>query len=334
MTMSMPSPGERLVQLPGSELRVPPMAVGTMGFGTSVPLEAAHRVLDRAHALGARVWDTANNYAFWAPGGKGGESETCIGAWLSSRGSAARDEVVLASKIGAQPASPGGGLQDALGLSAPAVVDQVQASLRRLGVEALDVVYAHVDDTSVDLAESVGALQGLVQRGLTKAIAGSNLSAPRLQAALDAAGDGPQYAALQNRFSYLQPTPGGDLAPHVLLDEDLQQVCTDRDVLMFGYSPLLEGAYTRMDRDLHPAYGNRSDHAAALQVLQQVSQAVGLDAGQGVLAWMTQRPVPVLPVVGVSRVEHIEQAWQAVHTPLDTEAIVALEGARTAASRQ
>ncbi|MBC8091889.1 MAG: aldo/keto reductase [Pseudonocardia sp.] len=334
MSTSTASPTERLVQIPGSELRVPPMAVGTMGFGTTVPLETAHRLLDRAYALGARFWDTANNYAFWAPGGQGGESEACLGAWLVSRGSAAREEVVLASKVGAQPASPGGGLDDALGLSAPAVVAQVEASLRRLRVDALDMVYAHVDDTAVDLAETVGALQGLVQRGLTKTIAGSNLSALRLQAALEVAGDGPRYAALQDRFSYLLPRPGGDLDPHVLLDEDLQQVCVDRDVLMLGYSPLLEGAYTRADRDLHPAYGTRSDHAAALQVLQRTSQDAGLDAGQGVLAWMTQRPAPVLPVVGVSRVEHVEQAWQAVHTPLAADAVAALEQARMTAPPQ
>ena len=310
------------------------MALGTMGFGTSVPVRVSHLLLDRAHALGARFWDTANNYAFWAPGGAGGESESCLGAWLASRGSAAREDLVLASKVGAQPASPGGGLEDALGLSAAAVVEQVEASLRRLGVETLDVVYAHVDDTAVDLAETVGALQGLVQRGLVRVIAGSNLSAPRLRQALDAAGDGLGYAALQNRFSYLLPLPGGDLAPHVLLDEDLQQVCTERDVLMLGYSPLLEGAYTRPDRDLHPAYGTRSQHAVALAVLQQVSRVAGLDAGQTVLAWMGQRLVPVLPVVGVSRVEHVEQAWQAVHTPLGTDAVAALEQARTTASRQ
>ena len=150
------------MQFPGSGVRVPPMALGTMGFGTSVSVEVAHQLLDRAYGLGARFWDTANNYAFWAPGGTGGESEACLGAWLASRGSAARDEVVLASKVGAQPASPDAGLEDVLGLSAAAVVAQVEGSLNRLGVETLDVLYAHVDDTAVDLEDTVGALQGLV----------------------------------------------------------------------------------------------------------------------------------------------------------------------------
>jgi hypothetical protein len=108
MTKSMLSSGERLVQVPRSGLLVPPMALGTMGFGTSVPVDVAHQLLDRALDVGARFWDTANNYAFWAPGGTGGESETCLGAFLASRGPAVRDGVVLASKVGAQPASPGG----------------------------------------------------------------------------------------------------------------------------------------------------------------------------------------------------------------------------------
>ena len=91
-----------------ADLDVPPLALGTMYFGTTVPRADALACLDEAFELGARFWDTANNYAFWA-GGTGDESESTIGAWLAARGPSAREAVVLATKIGARPRRPGSG---------------------------------------------------------------------------------------------------------------------------------------------------------------------------------------------------------------------------------
>ncbi len=317
------------ITIPGTEIELPPMAVGTMYFGTRVPPDVAHLVLDHARDIGATFFDTANNYAFWEPDGTGDESELCLGDWLARRGPAARREVVLATKVGARPAVPGGGLDDALGLGAAAVAEQVEGSLRRLGVDHVDVVYAHVDDTAVDPAETVGALGQLVDRGLARAVGGSNLTDPRLRTLLDAAGDGPGYAALQNRFSYLTPLPGGDLSPHVPLDDDVEATCVRRGVRMLGYSPLMEGAYTRADRELHAAFGTRQARVHALDVLDDAATAAGLDAGQTVLSWMVHRPAPVLPVVGVSTPDQLASAWRAVHTHLPATTVERLEVARS-----
>ena len=305
---------------------VPPLVLGTMYFGTRIPADRAHDLLDHAADLGATFLDTANNYAFWEPGGTGDESEACLGAWFATRGT--RDRVVLATKVGARPSRPGGDLADALGLSAPAVRTQVEDSLRRLRIDHADVVYAHFDDRSVDLAETVGALQDLVSRGLTRAIACSNMTAPRLSAALNAAGAGPGYAAVQNRFTYLTPRPGADLAPHVPLDDEVFAVARNGGVLPVAYAALLEGAYTRRDRALHPGYGDRTSNSTALTVLDAVAARSGLDAGQVVLAWMTQRSSAVLPIVGVSSVDQLEAAWKAVHTSLPPGAVRELDDAR------
>lgn len=305
-------------------LDVPPMALGTMYFGTQVPREAAMSCLDVAHEVGARFWDTANNYAFWA-GGIGDESEATIGAWLRSRGPSARGEVTIATKIGARPATPGAGLEDVLGLSRAAIRPQVLDSLRRLGTDRVDVLYAHVDDRAVPLAETLGALGELVDEGLVGEIAASNLAPERVRET--AATPAPvRYTALQQRFSYLVPRPGADLGPHVLLDDDTEEACAAAELTMTGYAPLLSGAYTRTDRPLPDGYVD----GGALAPLREVADTHGLDAGQAVLAWMTQRARPVLPVVGVSRPEQVRSAWSAVHTDLTDEEATRLDTARHA----
>lgn len=304
-----------------------PMALGTMYFGTTVPRDTAVACLDRAHELGATFWDTANNYAFWA-GGTGDESETVLGSWFAARGSASRDAVVVATKIGARPAPAGGGAPTGVGLSAPAVREQTLHSLRRLQTDRIDVLYAHVDDREVPFAETLGALSELVDEGLVRELAASNLEPRRLREAVAvgrAVGRG--YQALQQRFTYLVPDPTTDLSPHVLLDDEVERTCTAEGLMMLGYSPLLSGAYTRPDRELPEGY-TTSVTRGALATLAEVASEADLDEGQTVLAWMAQRDVPVLPVVGVSSPGQVESAWNAVTTALAPDALVLLDEAR------
>lgn len=304
-----------------------PMALGTMYFGTSVPADRSAACLDRAYEVGARFWDTANNYAFWV-GGTGDESETVLGQWFTTRGAAARDAVVVATKIGGRPRPGGIDVSDGLGLSAPAVRAQTLDSLRRLRTDRIDVLYAHIDDRAVPLSETLGALSELVEEGLVREIAASNLTPPRLHEAISIGRWIPhRYRALQQRFTYLVPADDADLSPHVLLDDQLEQYCVETGLGMLGYSPLLSGAYTRPDRTLPKGYDTpATEHA--LEVLDEVAEDAGLDAGQAVLAWMAQRQQPVLPVVGVSTPQQVESAWQAVRTPLGFDAVATLDGAR------
>lgn len=306
---------------------VPSMAVGTMYFGSTVPGDLAHRVLDAARDRGATFWDTANNYAFWTPGGTGDESEECLGAWLAARGPSARDEVVLATKVGARPWPGGNDVTQGLGLSAPAVREQVLGSLRRLGTDHIDVLYAHIDDQAIPIEETLGAFADLQQEGLIRMIAASNLTADRLQEAV-AARPGAGHRALQQRFTYLAPDPMADVSPHVLLDEQVESVCVKAEITMLGYSPLLSGAYTRTDRPLPEGYQTTATDDA-LTVLHDAANQAGLDAGQTVLAWMAQRERPVLPVVGVSTPEQLHSAVDAVTTTLPRDTLTRLNAARS-----
>ena len=304
-----------------------PLSVGTMYFGTTVPPDTAHQVLNTAVEAGARFVDTANNYAFWVEGGTGSDSENCLGQWLKTKPARVRDELTIATKVGARPAvTTAGKVTEFFGLSPQAIRAQVTGSLTRLGVERIDVLYAHIDDTTTPLEDTLGAMEELVAEGLVGAIAGSNLTADRLPGTLDAAGRA-RYAGLQQRFTYLRPNPGADLSPHVLLDEDVEQFCREHGMTMLGYSPLLSGAYTRPDRPIPGGYRGQTA-ARALAALTDVADAHGLDAGQVVLAWMAQREAPVYPVVGVSTPEQLEAAVEAVTTTLPAQTINALETTR------
>lgn len=306
---------------------VPSMAVGTMYFGSTVPGHVADRVLDVARDRGATFWDTANNYAFWTPDGTGDESEECLGAWLAARGSSARDEVVLATKVGARPRPSGNDVTQGLGLSALAVREQLLGVLRRLGTDYVDVLYAHIDDQAVPMEETLGAFAELQREGLIRMIAASNLSAERLQVAVGTS-PGAGYRALQQRFTYLAPDPSANVSPHVLLDEEVEQVCAEAEMAMLGYSPLLSGSYTRTDRPLPDGY-QTPDTDGALTALYDAAKQAGLDAGQAVLAWMGQRDRPVLPVVGVSTPEQLHGAVDAVTTTLPYNTLTRLDAARS-----
>lgn len=133
---------------------------------------------------------------------------------------------MLTTKIGARRTTPDAGFDKICGLGRPAVLDQVADSLRRLRTSHVDLLYAHIDDQNVPLAETVGALQEVVERGWARAIAASNLTAARLVAALNAAAEAPRYEALQNRFTLLSPDPTADLGPQVLLDDEVQAACS------------------------------------------------------------------------------------------------------------
>lgn len=297
-----------------------------MHFGTAVTTQASVDCLDAAYEVGARFWDTSNNYAFWA-GGDGDESETIIGNWFAAHGMAARDRITLATKVGARPLPGYADLDHVAGLSAAAVRQQVTGSLRRLRTDHIDLLYAHIDDRTVPLAETLGVFSDLVTEGVVREVAASNLTAQRLSEAIAVDSRHP-YQALQQRFTYLPADSHVDTAPQVVLDAETERIARTAGVCLVGYSPLLSGAYTRAERPLPQEYRGTAAQDQ-LRLLEDRAATVGLDTGQLVLAWMSQRRIPVIPIVGVSRVEQVRAAWEATATPLPPGMINELEDART-----
>lgn len=305
----------------------PSFIVGALRWGTHVPSDDVLSLLDAAVDLGATTIDTANNYAFWVDGSLGNHSENAIGQWIATRGAAQRDRIAIATKVGARPVRPGAGFDEIEGLRGSAIRRQLIGSLERLRTDYVDVLYAHIDDADVALEETVHALQGLVQEGLVRRIAGSNLTADRLRSALDAAGDGPRYAMVQNRFTYLKPRDGSVGFPQALLDDGVLETAASRDVLPVGYSPLLSGAYGDPARRLPPSYRTeRADTAIAL--LDKTSGELGMSPQELVLAWMVGRRQRVTPAVGVSSIPQLEAAIRATATQLPFAITDALDSAR------
>jgi aryl-alcohol dehydrogenase-like predicted oxidoreductase len=291
------------------------MCLGCMFFGTRVPEGRAVAILDRFVERGGRFLDTADNYAAWLADATGDESELLLGRWLAARGH--RDRLMIATKVGARPAE--GGARE--GLSGAAVEAALEGSLRRLGLDHVDVLYAHIDDRDVEQAETMAALGAAIAAGRTRTIGASNIRAWRLALANElAARQGqPAFTCVQQRHTYLQPAPGSDFGVQVVADEELLDYLAAADMSLLPYSPLLSGAYTRDDVEL-PAEYRTADNMRRLAALRDVARDTGATPNQVVLCWLRQSaPVTVVPVIAASSVEQLDENLDAFDLMLDEE---------------
>lgn len=298
--------------------RVSALCLGTLPFGTRIDEAAAFAVLDRFHEAGGTFIDTANTYAFWEPGATGAESELVIGRWLRSRG--VRDEMVLATKVGALPEPPGSAWPEyAEGLSAPVLRRQVEESLRNLGTDRIDLYYAHIDDRATPVAETMGAFGDLVAAGKIGRAGCSNFAAWRVEESRGAAvaAGVPDYAAVQQRYTYLRPRPGAEFGVNPHASEELLDYLGTRPELTFvAYTTQLTGAYTDPRKEIPEQYRHEGSRRR-LAVLAEVAKETGLTANQVVLAWAMGGGVPVLPVIGASSAGQLEESLGAVGVRLD-----------------
>ncbi|MFJ8945099.1 aldo/keto reductase [Streptomyces sp. NPDC102395] len=290
----------------------PQVVLGTMDFGTRVTPERAFAVLD-SFVAGGGVWlDTANCYSFWAdPSGVGGASERVIGAWLRAR-PGVRESVRIATKVRQNPLTPHSWPQSAEGLSARAVHAGVEGSLERLGVDHVDLLWAHAEDRDVPLEETVGAFGELVAKGVALRVGAANHAAWRVERARSLARqrEVEPWTALQLRHSLVRPrplTPLAEAGHRMLADEDLDYARSE-GLAVWSYSSLMWGSYERADKPLPETY----DHPGTTRVLAVLGDVAGeLSAtrNQVVLAWLMRQGID--PIVGASRPEQIEQALAA-----------------------
>lgn len=299
-------------------IEVSGLCLGALPFGTYVDEKTSFAILDRFVEAGGSFIDTADNYCFWEEGRTGHESETVLGHWMESRGT--REQVQLATKAGAQPTVPGTGLETAEGLSGPVLKDALAGSLRRLGTERVELFYTHIEDRSVPLAETVGALDDLVRAGAARTLGVSNHPTWRIERAraLAAAEGRTPYTCIQQRYSYLQPRFDHPLPEtgHVhTTGELLDYVRSEPDLTLITYSALLAGAYTRPDKPLPAAY----DHPgtpARLAALREVADETGATVHQVVIAWLTGGTPGLLPVVGFSSLAQLNEILEGMDLTL------------------
>jgi aryl-alcohol dehydrogenase-like predicted oxidoreductase len=293
-------------------------ALGTIPFGTTLGRQDTFDLLDRFVDAGGTMIDTANNYPFWYDGCTGDESECVIGDWLAARRS--RDRVMLGTKVGARPRKPGDKtLDDIEGLSTNVIRAAIRSSLNRLRTDRVDIYWAHIDDRTVPLAETVGAFDELVRSGLAVTVGASNLVTWRMEAARAAAlaaGQAP-YTAMQLRHTYIRPRPGARGSSRVqeyVTDDTLDYLSEHRDVTLWAYSTLLSGAFTRADRPIEQHYWHPGTEAR-LAVLAEVAAEQGVSPNQVVLAWLMADGIT--PIVGVSTSAQLDDAIAASRLHLD-----------------
>ncbi|MFJ4716719.1 aldo/keto reductase [Streptomyces sp. NPDC088785] len=318
---------------PARRREVSVLSLGAMLMGTLTDEKTSFAILDRYVEAGGTFIDTSDNYAFWVHGTVGGESETLLGNWRRSRGIG--DEVVIATKLGAAPLAPGTGFVDnPEGLSAAAVRAAVEGSRARLGVERLDLLYAHIPDPKVELAETVRAFGALVEEGSVGLLGVSNHWAWQVERARAIArAEGlAGYEVLQYQHSYLRHRT--DLATELSPDgvsatadgNLLSMVRAERDLTLVAYSPLLAGAYVREDKPLGPGHDHGSREARRT-ALREVAASSGATVNQVVLAWLLGAGVPAVPLVGASSVAQLDESLAAVDLELTTDERARLDAA-------
>jgi aryl-alcohol dehydrogenase-like predicted oxidoreductase len=309
------------------------LALGAMLFGSYTDEETSFAVLDRYVEAGGNFIDTSDNYAFWADGGQGGQSEELLGRWRRSRGIGG--EIVIATKLGARPLAPGTGYVDnPEGLSAKVIREAAERSRERLGVEKIDLLYAHIEDRRVPLAETVEGFAALVAEGTVGLLGASNHAVWRVERAraLAAAAGLPCYQVLQYQHSLLRPRSDvpSDLFPDGSLGhagpELLSYLRAEPDLTLVAYSPLLAGAYTREDKPL-PADYDHPGTPARLKVLREVAREADATVNQVVLAWQIGADLPVIPLAGASSVAQLEENLAAVDLELTGEQRARLDAA-------
>ena len=304
-----------------SDLEVAPLAFGGNVFGWTADERRSFELLDAFVAAGFNLIDTADVYSVWVDGHSGGESEAVIGRWIARRGRS--DDVVIATKVGMEMGS------GAKGLSRAHILESVDASLARLGVETIDLYQAHQDDPDTPLEETLATFDDLIEAGKVRAIGASNYSAERLEAALETsrAHDLPRFESMQPRYN---------LYDRVTYEGTLQTVCEREGLGVIPYFGLASGFLTgkyRSEADLgkSPRGGGvkRMLDARGLRILDALD-AVAADhdatPAQVALAWLRAHGVTA-PIASATSSSQLEELMGFAELSLDDASVAELDAA-------
>lgn len=303
-----------------SGLKVAALCLGGNTFGWTTDEKASFAVLDAYVEGGGNFIDTADSYSRWIPGHKGGESEEVLGKWLKARGH--RENIILATKV-QSPMGPG---PNDKGLSRHHIMAGVEASLRRLQTDYIDLYQAHNDDRETSLEETLRAFDDLVSQGKVRYIGASNYPAWRLMESLWQS-DKRGYA----RYECVQPLY--NLVKREDYERELEPLCLEQGLGVITYSSLgggfLTGKYQRgkelpstpRAQAVQTRWMNERGWKA-LDAVMQIAEERGVTPAQIALAWIINRPGITAPIASGTSVEHVKELLGAVEiklTPEETE---------------
>lgn len=306
-----------------SAIEIAPLSLGGNVFGWTADRDESFAVLDAFLAGGGDFIDTADGYSAWKPGNTGGESETIIGEWLAARGT--RDRVTIATKVSTHPGFPG--------LAANNVHAAADASLARLGIDQIDLYYAHFDDAKTPLEETVAAFSELVDAGKIRAIGVSNYTAARVE----------EWFAIARAGGYHLPVA---LQPHYNLMErgfetnGLRDVAEREQLAVIPYYSLamgfLAGKY-RVPADVTaPGSSERAEDAqtylterglTVLAELDRVAEAHDVTVASVALAWLRQQPTIAAPLASARTAGQLPALLASMALELSPDEVVGLSAA-------
>ena len=307
-----------------SGLRVSRVGLGCMSYGAAAGLhqwtldeDAAAPFFRQAVELGVTFWDTANVY-------QGGTSEEFVGRAIEKY--SRREDIVLATKVsGKMHDGPGGS-----GLSRKAILEQLDASLRRLGTDYIDVYYVHRFDDEVPVEETMAVLHDVVKAGKVRYLGASSMWAWQFAKMQHAAvlNGWTTFTAMEDQYNVLRREEERDMIP----------LCFDQGVGLTPYSPLAKGRAARpwgaqtarSSADAVAKSFDRDVDKPVVDAISTIADARGVPMAQVALAWVLSKPVVSCPIVGATKAKHLEDAVAAVELDLTDAEVVALEQPYTA----
>jgi aryl-alcohol dehydrogenase-like predicted oxidoreductase len=308
-------------QLGRSSLSVAPLAFGGNVFGWSVDEQRSFELLDAFVDAGFNLVDTADVYSAWAPGNRGGESETIIGKWLKRSGK--RDKVILATKVGKWV--------EHTGLSPMNINEAVEGSLKRLQTDHIDLYQAHADDATVPLSETLGAFARLIEQGKVRVIGASNYNADRFADALKVSKQHnlPRYESLQPEYNLVSRSG---------YEKELEPLVLQEGIGVINYyalaSGFLSGKY-RSEADLAKSSARGGSvkkyltpqGLKVLATLDEIAAAHKATSAQVALAWLMARPGITAPIASATSVAQLQELFGTASLSLTPDEITALDDA-------
>lgn len=307
--------------LGSSEIQVAPLALGGNVFGWTADKRTSFEILDAFVDLGFNLIDTANIYSTWVPGNKGGESESIIGEWIKKSGK--RDRVCIATKVGMEMA----GFK---GLTKDQIFRSVEASLKRLHTDTIDLYQAHEDDPNTPLEETLSAFDQLVKQGKVRFIGASNYEVERLD----------QSLSLSQRLgitSYVSLQPYYNLYDRERFEKGLEPLCLEKQLGVLPYFSLAKGFLTgkyRSKDDLHKSPRGKGIERylddrgmRIIDALDAIAREHYVVPAALALAWLLQRKSVSAAIASVTSVKQLEELAKVNQIKLSFEEVVKLDSA-------
>jgi aryl-alcohol dehydrogenase-like predicted oxidoreductase len=304
-----------------SDLMVSPLCFGGNVFGWTADEATSFRLLDGFMAAGCNFIDTADVYSRWVPGHEGGESEVIIGNWMKARGN--RSKVVLATKLGSDMG------QGKVDLSPAYMERAVEASLKRLRTDHIDLYQSHRDDPATPIEATLGAYKKLVDAGKVRVIGASNFTPARLVESLRCSAEHglPRYESLQPEYNLMERAG---------FEAELEGVCQEHGLGVITYFSLASGFLTgkyRSEADLTGARGQSAGKhmnergRKVLAALDEVAKTKGATPARVALAWLIHRPSVTAPIASATSLKQLEDLVAAPTLDLEAASIARLDAA-------